>query len=117
MQTDVTREALIELFDEYHVMPCRHYDREIFIKSILALLADRDGWRPIESAPVDDIFIAAIRVRHTNGDTWWERHLIWLDDETGDLHPDCEQGWSISDYELWCPALFPELPPLESGAR
>ena len=37
------REALIELFDEHHVMPCRHYDRELFIKDILALLADRDG--------------------------------------------------------------------------
>ncbi|MCX5569649.1 hypothetical protein [Kaistia nematophila] len=62
---------------------------------------EADGWMPIETAPTDSHFIAAIKVRHTDGRSWWEQHIIWLDDEDGDVHPDCEQGWNISDYDAW----------------
>jgi hypothetical protein len=65
-------------------------------------------WRPIETAPDDDWFLAAIEVRHKNGGHWWEYHVVWLDDETGDIHTDCEQGWSISDYSRWI--AVPDVP-------
>ena len=128
MPNDATREAIARVRQiadgcdrdavyghEWCAFPAVEFRKDL--RSILALLADRDGWRPIETRPDNDWFIAAIRVNNTMGKAWWEHHLIRLDDETGDVHRDCEQGWSISDYELWCPALFPALPPLESGAR
>ena len=71
-------------------------------------------WKPIETAPDDDWFLAAIEVRHKSGGRWWEYHVIWLDDETNDVHTDCEQGWSISDYSHW--VALPNAPyPLNAG--
>ena len=72
-------------------------------------------WRPIETAPDDDRFIAAIEVHHKNGGHWWEYHVVWLDDETGDIHTDCEQGWGISDYSHWL--ALPDAPYPLSEAR
>lgn len=63
-----------------------------------------DAWRPIETAPLNDQFIAALEVRNNKtGQSWWEKHLIWIDDETGDVHSDCEQGWGLRDYIYWHP--------------
>ena len=71
-------------------------------------------WKPIETAPDDDWFLAAIEVSHKSGGRWWEYHVIWLDDETNDVHTDCEQGWSISDYSHWL--ALPNAPyPLNAG--
>jgi Restriction alleviation protein Lar len=68
-----------------------------------------EGWLPIESAPRFEPILAAIRVRHNStGDSWWERHIIWCDDETNEIHRDCEQGWNFDDYEFWH-----SLPPIE----
>ena len=72
-------------------------------------------WKPIETAPDDDWFLAAIEVRHKNGGHWWEYHVVWLDDETGDIHADCEQGWSITDYSHWM--ALPNAPYPLNAAR
>jgi len=62
------------------------------------------AWQPIETAPRDEPILAAIEVQHNvSGDTWWERHIIWCDDETNAIHPDCEQGWEFDDYTHWMP--------------
>ena len=70
------------------------------------------GWQTMDSAPRDGTpFLATVRVftvttpgtrSHTHDDT----HLIYCDDETGEIHNDCEQGWRLEDYEFWMP-----LPP------
>lgn len=74
------------------------------------------GWQAIETRPDADIFVAAIKVRdNRSGAEWWERHLIALDDETGEIHADYDQGWQIADYEWWLPFKTPPLPP-PSGA-
>jgi hypothetical protein len=72
-------------------------------------------WKPIGTAPDDDWFLAAIEVRHKNGGHWWEYHVVWLDDETGDIHTDCEQGWSITDYSHWM--ALPDAPYPLNAAR
>jgi hypothetical protein len=69
------------------------------------------GWQPIATAPKDGTkFLAALCVTNIHaGNSWWEMHVIWPDDETGEVHSDCEQGWSrIDDYSHWM--QLPEAP-------
>lgn len=70
------------------------------------------AWLPIKDAPRDGTeIVAAIKVRHIKGGMWWERHVIAADEETGELHPDYDHGWTFDDYELWMSlADLPELP-------
>lgn len=69
------------------------------------------GWLPIETCPQEDIFIGAVSVRdNRTGATWWERHLIALDDETGQIHADYDNGWELADYQWWYPLETPPLP-------
>jgi hypothetical protein len=92
------------MMDIYCKMPGTYSDvREAadLIETQAAEIERLTKWRPIETAPDDDWFLAAIEVRHKNGGHWWEYHVVWLDDETEDIHTDCEQGWSISDYSHW----------------
>ena len=66
-------------------------------------------WRPIETAPKDAPFLAAVRVSNNRtGTTYWEQHVLLLDDETGSIHPEFQQGWELSDYSHWQP--LPEPP-------
>lgn len=70
-----------------------------------------EGWMPIETCPQEDIFIGAVFVRdNRTGAQWWERHLLALDDETGDIHADFEQGWQLADYDWWHPLNLPPIP-------
>ena len=92
------------MMDIYCKMPGPYSDvREAadLIETQAAEIERLTKWRPIETAPDDNWFLAAIEVRHRNGGHWWEYHVVWLDDETGDIHTDCEHGWSISDYSHW----------------
>ena len=66
-----------------------------------------EGWLPMDSAPNDAQFLAAIEVSSSIGPTYWQMDVIWLDDETGDIHADCENGWSLSDYDAWMPLPAP----------
>lgn len=72
-----------------------------------AKLAERLEWWPIETAPVDQDFLAAIKVNDAAGHSWWEIHCIWRDDETGDVHADCSRGWALADYSHWMPLPAP----------
>lgn len=85
------------------------------IEAQAAEIARLTKWLPIETAPDDDWFLAAIEIRHKNGGNWWEYHVVWLDDETSDVHTDCEQGWSITDYSHWL--ALPNAPYPLSAAR
>ena len=71
-----------------------------------------DGWRPIEEAPppIGEPFLAALEVRNNKtGYSFWERHVIWIDDETGNIASECEAGWTlVDDYTHWQP--LPEPP-------
>lgn len=70
-----------------------------------------DGWQPIETAPDDALFIGAVHVRdNRTGVRWWDRHLLSLDDETGDIHADYDHGWQLADYEWWHPLDLPPIP-------
>lgn len=63
-----------------------------------------EDWLPIEAAPRDgDPFLATTMVCHVDGRQWRETHLIWCDDETGEVHPDCERGWQVEDYSYCLP--------------
>ena len=73
-------------------------------------------WQPIESAPRDGTqFIATTMVSHIDGRRWRETHLIWCDDETGEIHHDCEQGWQVDDYAYWQPLPAPPQANGEAG--
>jgi hypothetical protein len=65
------------------------------------------GWKPIETAPKDAPFLAAVEVFSAIVPTYWQMDVIWLDAETGDIHVDCENGWSLSDYDAWMPLPAP----------
>ena len=66
-------------------------------------------WRPIESAPRDGTtFLAAVEVMsNKTGAAWWELHLVACDDETGNIHHDYDQGWSLDAYTHWMPLPGP----------
>ncbi len=67
-------------------------------------------WQPIETAPRDDRFIAAIEVHSTvTKKHWWQMDIVWCDEETGELHPDCDFGWGLSDYSHWMPLPAPPV--------
>jgi len=72
-------------------------------------LAVVTGWQPIETAPRDGVpFIAKAYVNSAkSGAAWEENHVIWCNDETGEIHNDCEQGWEVDDYSLWMPLPAP----------
>lgn len=62
------------------------------------------AWMPMESAPKDEQILATIKVLHKNGQTWWERHIIVIDSETGMITDmDFHHGWEAEDYEFWQP--------------
>jgi hypothetical protein len=71
---------------------------------ILALVQPQ--WRPIESAPRDGTpVMAAVEVfdSTTRQSLGWDMHIIFADDETGQIHNDCEAGWRFDDYTHWLP--------------
>ncbi len=76
-------------------------------------------WLPIESAPRDVFHFRAITVRNsTTGTTWWDHYYGHIDDY-GDFVDEegNDFGWRAEDYDLWCPANLPELPPLPSAPK
>jgi hypothetical protein len=98
---------------------CGRYEKSednwrLYSRDATAAIAAMEGWRPIEEAPRDGTqFIAATEVCHLNGAKWWERHIVWIDDETDDIHPDAYQGWSLDDYSHF---LSLPAPPQHGGA-
>ncbi|RZL77249.1 MAG: hypothetical protein EOP66_09155 [Sphingomonas sp.] len=68
-----------------------------------------DGWQDIASAPRDGTpFIATLIVHNQSGQKWWETHVIWADDETGEVASECEAGWTrVDDYSHWMPMPAP----------
>jgi hypothetical protein len=70
------------------------------------------GWQGIATAPRDGTpFIATLVVHNLSGQKWWETHVIWADDETGEVASECEAGWSrVDDYSHWMPLPAPPAP-------
>jgi hypothetical protein len=70
-------------------------------------------WKTIDSAPADRCFIATLRVYNSfdNSFSHHDMHVVAIDEDTGDICSDLDQGWSLKDYEYWA-----ELPaPPEYG--
>lgn len=66
-------------------------------------------WQKIETAPTDGTeFLAAVEVHDQQGNWWWERNVISIDDETGDVPTSDPHGWTLEDYSHWMP--LPEPP-------
>lgn len=68
------------------------------------------NWQPISSAPRDgQRFLATLRVHHAKDGSFshHDMHVIAVDDETGEIDPDFDQGWGIEDYEFWMPLPAP----------
>ncbi|WP_311270335.1 hypothetical protein [Sphingobium sp. WCS2017Hpa-17] len=85
--------------------------RQLATAAIKAM-REEAGWQPIETAPRDGThFLATAIVRNVKtGARWWETYVIWADDETGEIHPDCDHGWSnIDDYSHWMPLPAPPI--------
>ena len=77
-----------------------------FERDILATRTDATpvAWMPIDSAPMDEQILAAIKVNHKNGQSWWERHIIVIDSETGTISDmDFHHGWEVQEYTFWQP--------------
>jgi hypothetical protein len=71
----------------------------------------QQGWQPIETAPTDEPFLAAVEVvNNKTGRRYWEQHVIWIDSETGDVSHDTDAGWSAGDYTHWQPLPAPPAP-------
>lgn len=61
-------------------------------------------WQPIETIPADGTeVLAAIYVRNLDGSGWWERQVIAIDDETGEVVDSLYGGWDRNDYSHWMP--------------
>jgi hypothetical protein len=72
-------------------------------------------WQPIETAPLDEPFLGAVEVvNNKTGRRYWERHVIWIDSDTGNVAHDTDAGWSAGDYTHWMP-LPPPPSILEGG--
>lgn len=56
------------------------------------------------------LFWGAIRVSTLGGPLEWQIHMLCLDDETHDVHPNYYCGWRWADYELWMPCTVPAAP-------
>lgn len=79
-----------------------------FEQSIRQQAERGEAWRPIETAPRDEPILAALKVHHRDGDTWWERHVIVIDSETGTISDmDYHHGWEADDYQFWQPLPTP----------
>ncbi len=67
-------------------------------------------WFDISTAPDEEglSFLASIEIRNPST-IWREVHVVHLN-EDGEIHTDCHQGWSLSDYTHWRP-----LPPPPSN--
>lgn len=67
------------------------------------------NWQPMECAPRDGTrVIAATPVYNTSGRFMhWDIHVIFCNDETGQIHADCYLGWDWDDYEAWQPCPEP----------
>lgn len=71
--------------------------------------------RPIaEALSIDESFIAFVCVHNNEtGKEWVEKHLVWIDEDTGEIAVDCDQGWRLEDYESFIP--LSALPKPESA--
>ena len=81
------------------------------IRATLAFAQQPEGWRPIQTAPADEPFIAGLWVTNNQtGARWWEWYVVAIDDETGEArgYPDGEPlPWSLADFEAWHPVPAP----------
>ena len=95
-------------------------DEEIRAMAQAALAAARpiimaDQWQDIETAPRGERILVALEVRNNKtGQTWWEMHAIYFDDETGEICSDNDAGWAAGDYTHWQPL---PAPPRTAGAK
>ena len=65
-------------------------------------------WQQIDHDEyIDGAFLAYVATL-VNGKPSHDIHIIWLEDETYEVHPDCYQGWDFEDYTHWMP--LPEPP-------
>lgn len=81
--------------------------------ALAALKVAPSPWRPIaeaEGARADGSeILATVAVYRTDDRTLirWDTHIIAADDETGEIHPEYEQGWQWDDYTHWQPLPLP----------
>jgi len=65
-------------------------------------------WQPIGAATKDGTpILATLEVRERDN-KYWDTHVIWIDDETGDIHSETDAGWTVRDgYTHWMPLPKP----------
>lgn len=68
------------------------------------------AWRPMTADMIHvGAALCAVRVYTCGKFQGWDIHYVVIDDETGEIAPDFEQGWALSDYEFWMPISPPAM--------
>jgi hypothetical protein len=76
------------------------------------------AWRPMSEAPRDGTeILAGLHVYHEGVVMYAQCHVIWADDETGEVDPEAYQGWNWGNYEWWRPIEPLPPPPAQEGGE
>lgn len=108
-EQELIQDALIGFEEEFNPIIDALTSEVEQLKAEIERLKAAQEWQPIESAPTDHRFLAAIEVQNNqDGSSWWQVDVIGMDDVTGEIWDEDYRGWNFRDYDLWMPLPTPK---------